>query len=499
MDEEKHILCDVELTQEQWDRFKETKILPRPIVLKIFQEHDAKRAAEEDEKKRRRRPDQYKEPSVIIDPLRRTAVKVNQIMPLYLNYGSFCKVASQCINELVQWMNVVVDCRKRCKEAKAHIQPGMITQSTIDYFTNLKTQSTHAMKQYDRLLFDMHVYIYIYNVINDYYKVRVQKNRYLVKNDIILDIFQDRKLEWIDNYRNGKNKAFFECECTEQDGYEQDFFNALKKYHEICVEKEDVHFTPEIGRSTRCKQTGDIDIAYVPEYINWFSRIEQRTDEEIVNQFHIITKNYNEGFVKMKTWRDAKGKLRFKFWANTPYYNEYNYNNDDWDEDPTEPISDEVIDDAKSNTNTTDDTISRSNKINTKNLFILNSLTNIYNSGYEEKSYCSYIFKSNKNTLSNNYYSQNFNIDNGLYNNIYKECLNISYINNEYLESISSNVIYDKIVNSYSTSYLCNHDSPPGNIESDKPPDGFDILSFKPPDMSSIHVNRYIFDRSIII
>ena len=41
MDEEKHILCDVELTQEQWDRFKETKILPRRIVLKIFLVHEA--------------------------------------------------------------------------------------------------------------------------------------------------------------------------------------------------------------------------------------------------------------------------------------------------------------------------------------------------------------------------------------------------------------------------------------------------------------------------
>ena len=491
--EEKYILHGVELTKEEWDKFIDNpKVLPRPIVLQIFKEHDAKMKAQEEERIRKTRTDYFEGDTVIIDPLRRTAVKIDQIMPKYLNYGSFCKVASQCINELVHWMHIVENCAIRGNEAKANIQPGMITQSVLDLFKHLKQESVFAMKQCKKLHFDMRVYIYIFNVINDYYKARIFKNKYLVKNDIILDIFQDRKLEWFDNYRNGKNKAFFTCECDEQDGFEQDFFNALKRYYEICDVKEDVHFTPEIGRETRCKQTGDIDVAYIPEYMNWYTRIKARTDEQVVKQFHFITKNYPKDFIQMKTWKDDKGKLRFKLWANSPYYKEYNYSNDNWDEDPTKPSKDNTISENISNT-------TNSTKISScinEPVDTIKNLANIYNSGYKEKVYCSYwnnncsntcyVLKSSINNLSDNNYPQNFNIDNALYSNIYKEYLNtgynINYINKDYLENIN---IDAEIVDIDYTSYLCNHDSPPGSVESDKPPD--------------VPIKRYIIDRSIII
>lgn len=526
--EEKHILHGVELTQEEWDKFiANPNVLPRPIVLQIFKEHDAKKEAEKEERKRKTRSDYFEGESVIIDPLRRTAVKVDQIMPKYLNYGSFCKVASQCINELVHWMRVVENCAARGNEAKANIQPGMITQSIIDLFTHLKQESVFAMKQYKKLLFDMRVYIYIFNVINDYYKTRVFKNKYLVKNDIILDIFQDRKLEWFDNYRNGKNKAFFAAESTEQDGFEQDFFNALKRYYEICEVHEDVHFTPEIGRETRCKQTGDIDVAYIPEYMNWYTHIKQRTEEEIINQFHFITRNYPQDFIRMKLWKDDNGKLRFKLWANTPYYNEYNYNNDNWDEDAIKKQSNDETKDEITNTNIHPMIETQAELgVNTCTSYInepvfdtIKILTNIYNSGYKEKVFCSYwnntcsntcyVLKSSINNLSDNKYPQNFNIDNALYSNIYKEYLNIgyniNYINKEYLKNIN---IDAEIIEIDYTSYLCKHDSPPGSVESDKPPDD----SNKPPNCNNNYnytnipntsVNasfkRYIIDNSIMI
>lgn len=519
--EEKHILCDVELTQEEWDKFKANrKLLPRPIVLKIFKEYDAKKAAEEEEKKKRRRLDKWEGQTIIIDPLRRTAVKVDQVMPKYLNYGSFCKAATQCINELVHWMHVIYDCSSRSKEAQANIQPGMITQSIIDLFTNLKKQCVYATKQYQRLLFDMRVYIYIFNVINDYYKERVFKNKYLVKNDIILDIFQDRKLEWFDNYRNGKNKAFFACECDEQDGFEQEFFNALKRYYELCDVKEDVHFTPEIGRETRCKQTGDIDVAFIPQYMNWYTRIKSRTDEHVIKQFHFITKNYPKDFIQMKTWKDENGKLRFKLWANTPYYKEYNYSNDNWDENPIKKPSNDETKDEIINTNIPIETQAElgiatcTSCINEPVFDTIKNLTNIYNSGYKEKVFCSYwnntcsntcyVLKSSINNLSDNSYPQNFNIDNALYSNIYKEYLNIgyniNYINKEYLENVN---IDTEIVDIDYTSYLCKHDSPPGSVESDKPPDGIDnhIYTYTNIPNTSVDLSfkRYIIDNSIMI
>lgn len=503
--EEKYILHGVELTKEEWDKFiANPKVLPRPIVLQIFKEHDAKKEAAKEERKRKTRTDYFEGDSVIVDPLRRTAVKVDQIMPKYLNYGSFCKVASQCINELVHWMRVVENCAIRGNEAKANIQPGMITQSIIDLFTHLKQESVFAMKQCKKLRFDMQVYIYIFNVINDYYKTRVFKNKYLVKNDILLDIFQDRKLEWFDNYRNGKNKAFFAAESTEQDGFEQDFFNAIKRYYEICEVHDDVHYTPEIGRETRCKQTGDIDVAYVPEYMNWYTRIKQRTEEEIINQFHFITRNYPQDFIRMKLWKDEKGKLCFKLWANTPYYNEYNYNNDNWDEDTTKPCKNKnnsTENSTKNNTvvnNTTERTSYVSEPVDT-----IKILANIYNSGYKEKVFCSYC---NNNTCSNTSYTQNFNIDidNSFYNNIYNGYFNtfnnINYINKEYLENSKINA---KIVDIDYTSYLCNHDSPPGSVESDKPPDCIDnhIYTYTNIPNTSVDLSfkRYIIDRSILI
>lgn len=491
---EKIMVCGVEITKAEWDEVKDyPNKLPRKVALHIIKEFD-ERKAEEQRKKRNIRPDKWEGPSIIIDPLRRTAVKVDQLMPKYLNYGSFCKIASQQILECVNWMRVIKDCAVRSKEAKTGIKPGMITQSIIDYFTHLKKESAFAMKQYKQKRFDMRVYIYIFNVINEYYEEKLKDNRYLVKNDIITEIFQDRKVEWYTNYRATNNVTFFQNECIEQDGYEEDFFNAIKKYNEICKVHDDIHFVPETGRETRCVTTGDIDIAFIPEYMNWFSRIKSKSDEETIKQFYFITRHYKKGFVKMKTWKDPQGKFKFKLWANTPYYKQYNYNNDNWDDEP-------VNDNVKSNINSIYSTDNSTNKTINNISYIepidtIGNLAKIYNSGYKEKVFCSYynnacsytcyVLSSSINSLSNNQYPQNFNVDNTLSNIIYSYYLdnnyNISYIDEQYLHDLSEHNTNE--VNNDYTSYLCSHDSPPGDIESDKPPDG---------------IKRYIFDRSIIV
>lgn len=478
---EKIMVCGVEITKAEWDEVKDyPNKLPRKVALHIIKEFD-ERKAEEQRKKRNIRPDKWEGPSIIIDPLRRTAVKVDQLMPKYLNYGSFCKMASQQILECVNWMRVVKDCSVRGREAKAGIKPGMITQSIIDYFTHLKKESAFAMKQYKQKRFDMRVYIYIFNVINEYYEEKLKDNRYLVKNDIITEIFQDRKVEWYTDYRATNNVTFFQNECIEQDGYEEDFFNAIKKYNEICKVHDDIHFVPETGRETRCTTTGDIDIAFIPEYMNWFSRIKSKSDEETIKQFYFITSHYKKGFVKMKTWKDDKGKFKFKLWANTPYYQEYNYNNDNWDDEPIKPNNSNTYS-TDTSTNKTINNISYIEPVDT-----IGNLAKIYNSGYKEKIFCSYynnscsytcyVLNSSINSLSDSQYPQNFNIDKTpLF--IYS----ISYIDEKYLDNVAKHNV--EIVDSDYTSYLCLHDSPHGNIESNKPPDG---------------IKRYILDRSIII
>lgn len=444
---EKIIVCGVEITKAEWDEVKDYPYkLPRKVALHIIKEWDERRA-EEKRAKLNIRPDKWEGASVIVDPLRRTAVKIDQLMPKYLNYGSFCKMASQHILECVNWMRIVRDCATRCNEAKANLQQGMMTQSIIDFFTHLKKESAHAMKMYQKTRFDMRVYVYIFNVINDYYKERLIRNRYLVKNDIILDIFQDRKLEWYNNYRTGNNVTFFENECREQDNYEQDFLDAIKKYNEICNVPEDVHFTLEEGRYTRCQTSGDIDIEFIPEYINWFSRIDKKTKEDILNQFYFITSHYKPGFVKIKIHQDENGKFRFKFWANTPYYKQYNYNNDDWDEPFL--VKDNVKNEIK------EEYVSEPVDMSGELTFS----SSIYNKQN--------IYGRNE---SYTYYLPNFNVD------------SISYISSEYLEEVGHNPTY------VFPPPLYEHESPPGTVDSDKPPDN--IIN---------NIKRYIKDRSILI
>lgn len=495
-----YIIHGVEVKKSEWDAVKDHPYkLPRKVALQIFKERD-ERKAEERKKREHIRPDKWQGPSIIIDPIHRTAVKIDQLLPKYLNYGSFCKMASLRILECVNWMNVIKDCYERGSQARANIKPGMMTQSHLDFFTHLKKESVYAMKQYDKARFDMQVYVYIYNVINIYYRERLIRNKYLLKNDVLPDIFQDRIVEWYNDWEwkwdDEKNEHVkvkyndltYPTKCAEQDSWEGDFLNAIKKYNEICKNPDELHYFPEKGRNTRCEVNGNIDVPYIVEYMNWYVRIKERTDEQIVNQFHFITNRYPKALLKMKFARNENGKVRFKFYANSPYWKKYNYNNDTFDEDITFVCNKSNIKDNKDN-----------NKVNNNALEPFDSiklLSDIYNSAYtnttsvssniyiNNTSYQSYVLDSNINyNIDNNIYRDI--ISNNIYNNSYKNTSynntynNISYFNYDYYNS------YNKWNDIVFYPWICKHDSPPGDIESDKPPDG--------------KIKRYIYDRSIII
>lgn len=492
-------------SDEEWDAVKDYPgRLPEKYVLERIKEWDEEHKYNPDDYK----SDVYEGPTVVVNPIKRTAIKVNITMPRHLNYGSFCKFASLKIYECHHWV-VLIKKYQELAHSFADDQSFMTySQTYIDYFKNLRDQTRFAFEKYNEARRDMRIYIYIYNLLNTYYYKRVKANPYILKNDIISDIFNGTKPSWFYDHTKMKDYEFMSIH-EEQERWESDFTRAINTYaDELKNFTDKLYRSHELGYFKRDANTGDIKDEYVAEYMNWYVENVSQNEQDIIERFKLITRHKQDNIFRIKIVVE-NGKVVPKVWyrfdkvATTA---DCGFCNDAFPELDKE--GNEIIPEAKNKSNVehkASDNLTHENCQEDDYVYIevqkddsdigklaeiaYNSVFNNSNISYytstvsETKSFIKYKYyynKAKKYIKHCTYTHLGHNINNE-YSYIVDPNAYLSYINVEYIEKYNVGPPGD----CSSTSYTCSYHGPPGTYTSGKPPD--------------IVLKRYIIDRSIIV